>query len=433
MKDIDKQSGVPTEQAGLVDSPTPNDSLYHEELQDHDEKAEIGSGKTIVAQTAKQNIVTLVILVAIIGAVIYFFFFRNSGPEEKKVDYKAPINTAKPVSAADELTLPSIPNSPPPPPEITLEQVKKQQNAPSVPIPKAPTKPTPPGYPSIPESLPIKNAFSEKQKIQSRLGSSIMLTNSGSGADGKGQDDKNKAPLYVENFIPAHTSSAQQRVTRVGNMSLLLAQGKIIESVLETPINTNYPGPVRAIVSADVYSENGKNILVPRGSRLVGQFSGGYTPGQTRITLTWDRIIMPNGFDIAVSSPAIGSGGTAGVEGVVDTQIAPAITNAVLYSALNVTFAKIASEVTNSNNSSTTTVTPGIPGTAPGTTTNNTPTQQAITQQTQALGNTVQDLAKQFTTAKPFITLDQGTLVSVFVNRDILFPQSLSNNTRVVE
>lgn len=401
----------------------------------HDEKAEVDSGKTVVAQTAKQNMVSIIILVVIIGIIIYFSFFRHSGKEEKKQEYTAPTNVTKPISASEELSLPSIPNSPPPPPQVSLPKAptipSESLPAPQLPkLPQAAPKETSSGI--LSGYLPTQNSYAAKQKIQTKVGAPMMLTDSNSASS---SNDKKDKQLYVENFIPAHTSSAQQRVTRVGNMALLIAQGKIIDSVLETPINTNYPGPVRAVVSSDVYSENGKNILVPRGSRLVGQFSGGYTPGQTRIILTWDRIIMPNGYDIAVSSPAIGANGTAGVEGIVDTQIAPALTNAVLYSALNVSFAKIVSEVTKSNTQSQTTSTSGVPGTGSGVTTTatTTPTQQAINQQTQNLGNTTQDLAKQFTTAKPFITLDQGTLVSVFVNRDILFPKNLSDNVRVVE
>lgn len=426
---------APTSQ-GSSNDPNFNDhNLYHDDLTALDEKADVAANKSAVAQTAKQNLVALIILVVAITGVVYFFFFKDSDADKKKnTSQESPPTQSlqKPVSAADELSLPSIPNSPPPPPELDFSS-KQLPSAPPT-IVEKPSTPASVKAPAISTPpLPSKNAAQDQQKLAAKLSSNIMLNNGNVDGD---KESKKKAPLYLENFIPEHTTSSQQKVTRVGNMSLLIAQGKVIESVLETPINTNYPGPVRAVVSSDVYSESGKNILIPRGSRLVGQFAGGYSPGQTRIVLTWDRIIMPNGFDIDVKSPAIGASGTAGIEGKVDNQLAVTISNAILYSALNIAFTEAASQITNSTHPSTTSVTTGIPGvTGPTTssTTTATPTQQAIQQQATNLGNTVQQLAQQFSVAKPFITLDQGTLVNVFVNRDILFPKDLASNTRVVE
>lgn len=419
--------------------------LYQEELKESDEKPEIDSSKTSVAASAKQNLAMMVILGLIVATVVYFMYFRNTSPKAPEVDYGQP--TSKPVAASEELSLPSIPDTPPPPADYNLPVAKAPLPLPvaTMPTPVLPTAVTPqqqqqqqPNAAKPRDNftpIPTRSSLDIQQRAQAKMSSGIMLSNGGGGGgkDGKDGKDKSNSPLYHENFVPAHTSSTQQQITRVGNMSLLIAQGKIIESVLETPINTNYPGPIRAIVSADVYSENGNNVLIPRGSRLVGSFGGGYSPGQTRITLTWDRIIMPDGYDIAVASPGIGKSGTAGVEGVVDNQVLPTVTNAVLVSAINVAFAEISSKMTKSNNQSTTTINTNTNGGGPTSTSTSTPTQQAIQQQTSQLGSTLQNMGQQFYTAKPFITLDQGTLVSVFVNKDILFPRNLANNSRIVK
>ena len=62
----------------------------------------------------------------------------------------------------------------------------------------------------------------------------------------------------------------------------IIAQGAVIPAVLETAINSDLPGYVRAVVSRDVSSFDGKNVLVPRGSRLVGQYRSGVALGQSR-------------------------------------------------------------------------------------------------------------------------------------------------------
>jgi type IV secretion system protein VirB10 len=397
------------------------DSLYHNELEEKDEKAEIDFSKTQVGRNTKQSMVMAGVLGLVICIIIYFSFFRHSQPSTN--NNEGLIST--PVGSSEELSLPEIPNTPPPPADFNLpSNTPTPRPVPQPPIAPPVAKPKPAIEQPPPVATPLKT--SDQQRSQAKITSSIMLT-----SKSEDKDSKKAAPMYVENFVPEHTSSTQQQITHVGNMSLLIAQGKIIEAVLETPVNTNYPGPIRGIVSSDVYSEKGNNILIPKGSRLIGQFAGGYTPGQTRIIFIWSRIIMPDGYDIDVQSPAVSPLGTTGVEGIVDTQLAPAITNAVLFSALNIAFADLASKATGSNNSSTTTSTTNTDGSITSSSTSS-PTQQAIQQQTTALGNTVQNLTQQSFTTKPFITLDQGTLVSVFVNRDLLFPSNLSNGAVTV-
>ncbi len=410
------------------------DSLYHDELEESDDKAEIEYGKTAVARGAKQNMVMFAGVIFVILIVIYFAFFKDSSPTTAPVA-SDPSEAAKPVSASDELALPSIPDSLSPPVDFSLPDSQKIQpnsqskSAPTPPPPPSISKPmfnSPPPIASAPPTPAPIHAQDPQQSFQAKVQAPMII---GGGKDGG--EKKKDAAIYVEDFVPDHTSSSQQKITQVGNMSLLIAQGKVIETVLETPLNTNYPGPVRAIVSSDVYSENGNNVLIPRGSRVVGQFSGGYSPGQTRVILTWDRIIMPNGYDVAVSSPAVGSIGTMGIEGIVDNQLAQTVANALLVSALNVAFAQVSSNATGSGGQTSSTVTTGPNGTT--STNNSSPTQQAIQQQASDLSNTMQNTVQGAFSTKPFISVDQGTLVSIFVNRDLLFPASISNNGVMVK
>jgi type IV secretion system protein VirB10 len=406
------------------------ESIYKDELEESvDEKAEIEYGKTAVARSAKQNMAIMAVGLLVVGLIVYMSFFRDSGPKKDVKEVSGEVS--KPVSASEELSLPSIPDTPAPPPDFSLPSNKTSITSPPIPAPPPAMPATPPAAPHLQPAMPadpgpIKSSVDNQQLIQSKNSSTIMLSNGASGKDGK-----KSSQMYLENFIPDHTGSAQQRITKVGNMSLLIAQGKVIDTVLETPINTTYPGPVRAIVSSDVYSENGNNVLIPRGSRVIGQFTGGYSPGQTRVMVTWNRIIMPDGYDIAIDSPAVGPIGIMGVEGIIDSQIVPTMTNAILLSAINVAFTEMAANLTGSNNSS-----QSSSSTTAGTvtnTTNTTPTQQAIGQQATTIGSTAQSVAQQSYSTTPFITVDQGTMVSIFVNRDLLFPSDITAGKIVVK
>ena len=101
------------------------------------------------------------------------------------------------------------------------------------------------------------------------------------------------------------------------NPSTTVTQGTLIPAVLETAIDTNVPGYVRAVVSQDVRSFDGTKVLVPRSSRLIGQYQSGMQNGQKRAYVIWTRLIRPDGASVNLASPAIGFDGTTGLQGKV--------------------------------------------------------------------------------------------------------------------
>ncbi|MGB3470214.1 MAG: TrbI/VirB10 family protein [Erythrobacter sp.] len=103
------------------------------------------------------------------------------------------------------------------------------------------------------------------------------------------------------------------------NPSTTVTQGTLIPAILETAINTDVPGYVRATVSQDVRSFDGKTVLVPRSSRLIGQYQSGVQQGQKRAYVIWTRLIRPDGASVNIASPAVAFNGTTGLAGDVDT------------------------------------------------------------------------------------------------------------------
>jgi type IV secretion system protein VirB10 len=103
------------------------------------------------------------------------------------------------------------------------------------------------------------------------------------------------------------------------NPSTTVSKGTMIPAVLETAINTDVPGYVRAVVSQDVRSFDGKRVLIPRSSRLIGQYQSGVQQGQRRAYVIWTDLIRPDGATVKIQSPAVGFDGTTGLAGDVDT------------------------------------------------------------------------------------------------------------------
>lgn len=124
------------------------------------------------------------------------------------------------------------------------------------------------------------------------------------------------------------------RATQIRNRATIVPQGALIAAVLETPLNSDRPGLARAIVSQDVRGFDSTRVLIPRGSRLIGEFKADTSPGLRRILVTWTRLIRPDGVAIRIGSPVSDQLGGAGVAGKANTHFFERFSGAVLQSAL---------------------------------------------------------------------------------------------------
>jgi type IV secretion system protein VirB10 len=113
-----------------------------------------------------------------------------------------------------------------------------------------------------------------------------------------------------------------------------VTQGTLIPAVLETAIDTDVPGFVRAMVSADVKSFDGRTVLLPRSSRLIGQYKSGLSSGQKRAYVIWTRVIRPDGVSVDLGSPAIAFGGETGLAGKVNSHFFERFGSGMLLSVL---------------------------------------------------------------------------------------------------
>ena len=124
------------------------------------------------------------------------------------------------------------------------------------------------------------------------------------------------------------------QATQLTNPSTTVTKGTLIPAILETAINTDVPGYVRAVVSQDVRSYDGTKVLIPRSSRLIGQYQSGVQQGQKRAFVIWDVVISPEGVVVRISSPAVGFDGTTGLEGKVNSHFFKRFGSAFLLSAI---------------------------------------------------------------------------------------------------
>ncbi|MBP0650831.1 TrbI/VirB10 family protein, partial [Mycobacterium tuberculosis] len=87
-----------------------------------------------------------------------------------------------------------------------------------------------------------------------------------------------------------------------------------------TGIRSDLPGQITAQVTENIYdSPTGRILLIPQGTRVIGQYDNGVGFGQRRILLVWNRLIFPNGRSVVLErQPGADTQGYAGLEDGVD-------------------------------------------------------------------------------------------------------------------
>jgi type IV secretion system protein VirB10 len=130
------------------------------------------------------------------------------------------------------------------------------------------------------------------------------------------------------------SASDTASATRMADPGHTVSQGTLIPAVLETAIDSDLPGYVRAVVSQDVRSFDGSRVLIPRSSRLIGQYRSGLSAGQTRAYVLWSRLIRPDGVSVAIASPAADEAGRTGLTGEVDGHFFKRFGSALLLSVV---------------------------------------------------------------------------------------------------
>jgi type IV secretion system protein VirB10 len=140
-----------------------------------------------------------------------------------------------------------------------------------------------------------------------------------------------------ERFAARVTGSSVDtaRATQMRDLARVIPQGFVIPAVLETAIDSDLPGAVRAVVSRDVRGFDGSQVLVPRGSKLIGQYRSAAAIGQTRAFVVWSRIITPAGVSIDVGSPATDRLGRGGLAGTADTHFFERFGSSILLSLIS--------------------------------------------------------------------------------------------------
>lgn len=109
------------------------------------------------------------------------------------------------------------------------------------------------------------------------------------------------------------------RAGHLGDRNFVVAMGTSIPCALETALSSDQPGFASCVITRDVLSDNGRVVLMEKGTQVVGEYRGSLRRGQSRLFVLWSRAKTPTGVIITLASPATDALGRAGFDGYVDT------------------------------------------------------------------------------------------------------------------
>lgn len=251
----------------------------------------------------------------------------------------------------------------------------------------------PAGFP-LPPTDSTKTIMEQLQRLQNPT---AVAGTALQGAGQQGASANAQGPVG-NNLSGANTPKAIAAKTIDENR--VIGKGAQIDCALTTRVVTDISGFASCIVTANVYSANGRTLLIERMSEVQGEYGAAGQPGQRRVFVLWTRIRMPGGVTIDLNSPSTDSLGAAGMDGIIDNRWWERIGSAYMLSFYKDIMAYEIARNTNTNTSGGATV---------------------LQNTSQTSSSLAEKVLSQSINIKPTLYANQGDRVAIYVARDLEF------------
>jgi len=250
-------------------------------------------------------------------------------------------------------------------------------------------------------SQPRKNShLMARQNAPTRMYLATLPSQNGAGS----QAGPFAGKSIYDHFGNQASTTITVQAKHMAHPGYTIASGELLHAVLETALNSDLPGMVRAELTRPVYAYTGERELIPAGSRLIGQYSSAVFQGHNRVMIVWNRVILPKGIVITINSPGTDALGRAGMGAdQINRHFVERFGEATLLSLIGAGVANAGVATGDQYNSASA-------------------YRSAIAQSFQQSAN--QSLQNSLP-IKPTITIHQGAKINVFVARDLSFYQAL--------
>lgn len=338
---------------------------------------------------------------AFMAGLIAYFHWRDSSKDAAAEEEEAQYSQSA-MTSSREVTFAPLPD---PEPEPEPEPEKEPEPEPE-PGPKPVPVMLPAPLPAIsaqqtgPDGKPVPTL--EEMKFSAPMMGAAPRqresTEQAKASRGLASDDNTNPDRDLSERM-RHVATPQSAATRIKNQSLVLSKGTVIECILESRVDTTVPGMTSCVIPRDIYSMNGRVLLIEKGTKAIGEYQGSVANGLARIFMLWTELRTPHGVAIQLNSPAADALGGAGMGGYVDYHWWKRFGNALLFSLVADAFQfVITKEQNNSNNGDVT-----YDNTEDG------------------IDEIIQEALRQSGNIPPTLIKNQGERVSIFVARDLSF------------
>ncbi|WP_433846563.1 TrbI/VirB10 family protein [Anaplasma phagocytophilum] len=421
-----------------------------------------GSGENIednvnVVGVAKSKKLFVIIVVLIATGLMYYFFFFNKESSENEEDTQIPRvieekeveKLRKDAGRPAQETAPRILTPPPRLPELpplvmptvpdipvvtkllkppVEEEFVEEYNVQEVPSPMGNI--APPEREEISLPLPYKTIATEQPSFlgydKEKRGAPMIAFGGGGEAAGSESGDGSVGGKEDARFTAWQglegTQSPSVRATRVGDTRYIILQGHMIDAVLETAINSDISGVLRAVVSRDVYASSGDAVVIPKGSRLIGSYFFDSAGNNVRVDVNWSRVILPHGVDIQIASSGTDELGRNGISGVVDNKVGSILTSTIFLAGISLGTAYVTDQIPSLRTATVKVETPAD-GKDGKKTTSSSLSTKIVSDAIKDFSDSMKEIVNKYSNRTPTVYVDQGTVMKVFVNQDVVFPR----------
>lgn len=244
----------------------------------------------------------------------------------------------------------------------------------------------------------------ENMKLGIKDNKKVITPNKRIQAMSRNKKDANWASLGIKKNVSSYPV----------DMSRMILRDKAIPAVITRSIDSRYSTvPVTAIVERHIYSETGRNILIPAGSRIIGSFTGSQATDKrvAKLEITWARLIRPDGGTFRFEATSGDAQGRGGVAAYLDEQLVNKYGKPIMTSVVTsaVSYMMAVNEDIDKNADTGTTTTSSKAEAA------NDARENFINAMDQIFNQLIQESAN----VPPVIFVPSGTRVTIFSNEDL--------------